>query len=138
MSELCVILGVFVCVGVLVAKKYIMSFCMELSVCPALGNTSFLCYCHVLAQGLMLPSAVKAGFWHGGFSGGGHRIGQRREWRGNLRGNGSFFQMLIVPRIKILCFAACLANQSCVDSNSKCIFAFLFLPYCKNCLRLEV
>lgn len=56
---------------------------------------------------------------------------------GKLEGNASFFQTLIVPRIKILCLAACLANQSCVDSNSKCILAFLFLPYCKNCLRLE-
>lgn len=69
----------FFCLGVLVAKKHIMSFFMELSLCPAPGNTSFLCNCHVLAQGLMLPSAVKAGFGHGGFSGGEHWIAAGRD-----------------------------------------------------------
>lgn len=53
-----------------------MSFCMELSLCPELGNTLFLCNSHVAAQGLMRPSAAKAEFWPGGFSGGGHRTGQ--------------------------------------------------------------
>lgn len=78
-SELCVILGVFPLSGGFGSKKHIRLFCMELSLCPAPGNTSFLCNSHVLAQGLMLPSAVKAGFWHGGFSGGGHGIGQGRD-----------------------------------------------------------
>lgn len=49
---------------------------MELSLCPELGNTLFLCNSHVAAQGLMWPSAAKAEFWPGGFSGGGHRTGQ--------------------------------------------------------------
>lgn len=61
------------------SKKHIMSFCMELSFCPVPGTTSFLCNCYMLAQGLMLSSAVKAGFWHGGFPGGGHQIGQGRD-----------------------------------------------------------
>lgn len=60
------------------SKKSGMSFCMELSLCPAPGNTSVLCNSRVTAQGLMLPSAAKAGFWHGGFSGGGHRTDQAR------------------------------------------------------------
>lgn len=61
------------------SKNSGLSFCMELSLCPAPGNTFFLCNSQVAAQGLMWPSAAKAEFWPGGFSGGGHRNGQGRD-----------------------------------------------------------
>lgn len=129
-------LGFFVCLGVLVAKN--------MACHPVWSCLSVLTRKHILSmQQLRVGTRTDAAFssesrilawrlfwrWTLNWAG--------EAWRGNLRGNANFFQTLIVPRIEILCLAACLANQSCVDSNSKCILAFLFLPYCKNCLRLE-
>lgn len=75
MSEVVCYPWVFCLSGAFGSKKSGMSFCMELS-CPAPGNASFLCNSCMVAQGLRLPSGVKGEFWHGGFSGGGHRIGR--------------------------------------------------------------
>lgn len=80
-SELCVILGVFVCLGVLVAKN---TSCHSVWSClSVLHQEPHPFYATVMCWHkdwcCLQQWKLDSGFWHGGFPGGGHWIGQGRD-----------------------------------------------------------